>query len=157
MSQIIKRFCNESIYKKYGHGLSNDQMNILWPAIVSIYLVGGTIGSLTGSWLADKVGRKGGLIGSAILAITAGVLFFGTKLANSVEMLIIARFVIGLASGEFLVHLIRASECSYIVDSTSNNTKTAVNHLVFDSNLTKTLLLKYMKGKCNFIVSEAAY
>ncbi|KRT85756.1 membrane transporter [Oryctes borbonicus] len=74
-------------------------MNILWPTIVSIFLVGGTIGSLTGSWFADKVGRKGGLICGAVLLLIAGILFFSTKMLNSVEVLIIARFVIGLASG----------------------------------------------------------
>lgn len=77
-------------------------MNFLWPAVVSIFLVGGTIGSLTGSWLADKVGRKGGLMASALLSTTAGVLFFTTKVANSVEVLIMARLIIGLAAGECL-------------------------------------------------------
>ncbi|GJQ85348.1 hypothetical protein Trydic_g12653 [Trypoxylus dichotomus] len=96
---IIKRFCNESIYGKYGYGLTDNQMNILWPTIVSIFLVGGTIGSLTGSWFADKVGRKGGLFCGAVLLIIGGILFFSTKMLNSVEVLIVARFVIGLAAG----------------------------------------------------------
>lgn len=74
-------------------------MNILWPTIVSIFLVGGTIGSLTGSWFADRVGRKGGLICGLVLLVTAAVFFFSTKLVNSVEVLIIGRLLIGLAAG----------------------------------------------------------
>ncbi|KAI4461472.1 sugar transporter [Holotrichia oblita] len=98
-AEIIRRFCNESIYKNYGYGLSGDQMNILWPTIVSIFLVGGTIGSLTGSWFADRVGRKGGLICGLVLLVTAAALFFTTKMVNSVEVLIIGRLLVGLAAG----------------------------------------------------------
>ncbi|KAK5645016.1 hypothetical protein RI129_006316 [Pyrocoelia pectoralis] len=61
-AEIIKKFCNESIYERYDRSLTDGQLRILWSSVVSIFLVGGTIGSLTGSWLADYVGRKGASI-----------------------------------------------------------------------------------------------
>lgn len=77
------------------------QLDFLWSAIVSIYLVGGSIGSLGGSWLADRVGRKGALVASGLLAIAAGLLFAACMAVNSVEMLVAGRLLIGLSSGEF--------------------------------------------------------
>lgn len=32
-------------------------METFWAAVVSIFLVGGIIGSLGGAWVADKMGR----------------------------------------------------------------------------------------------------
>ncbi|XP_025837362.1 solute carrier family 2, facilitated glucose transporter member 1 isoform X2 [Agrilus planipennis] len=98
-ADIIKNFCNESMYTRYGAVLSDAQMEFLWSAIVSIFLVGGSIGSLTGSWLADNVGRKGAIVASTVLLMVAGVLFMITQVSNSVETLIAGRLLAGLAAG----------------------------------------------------------
>lgn len=93
------------MYTRYGTEMGPGQLDFLWSAIVSIYLVGGAIGSLGGSWLADRVGRKGALISSGLLAIVAALLFATCMAANSVEMLIAGRLLIGLASGEFNIFM----------------------------------------------------
>lgn len=87
------------MYTRYGAEMGPGQLDFLWSAIVSIYLVGGSIGSLGGSWLADRVGRKGALIASGLLEIAAALLFATCMAANSVEMLVAGRLLIGLASG----------------------------------------------------------
>lgn len=88
------------MYTRYGAELGPGQLDFLWSVVVSIYLVGGAVGSLGGSWLADKVGRKGGLVASGLLAIAAALLFATCLAANSVEMLIAGRLLIGLSSGK---------------------------------------------------------
>nr|XP_022918299.1 solute carrier family 2, facilitated glucose transporter member 1-like [Onthophagus taurus] len=98
-AQILKRFCNESMFEHYGFEMSPNQLELLWSAVVSIFLVGGTVGSLTGSWLADKMGRKRGLIVASFLLTFSGILFLTCKAALSVEMLILGRFIVGLAAG----------------------------------------------------------
>lgn len=90
------------MYTRYGAELGPGQLDFLWSVVVSIYLVGGAVGSLGGSWLADKVGRKGGLVASGLLAIAAALLFATCLAANSVEMLVAGRLLIGLSSGELL-------------------------------------------------------
>lgn len=55
--QIIKKFCNQSVFENYGIELSDYSLDNLWASVVSVYIIGGTIGSLSGSWLADKWGR----------------------------------------------------------------------------------------------------
>lgn len=66
---------------------------------MAIFLVGGTIGSLGGSVFADKVGRKGALLVSSIIGALGGILFICSKPANSVEMLILGRLLVGFSAG----------------------------------------------------------
>ncbi|XP_075238057.1 solute carrier family 2, facilitated glucose transporter member 5-like isoform X2 [Lycorma delicatula] len=96
---IIKQWCNESLIIMYDFHLTQAQLNILWSTIVSIYLVGGMIGSLAGSLLADKLGRKGALLFSGAIGIIAAVLFVLSEATLHVELILIARFLIGLTSG----------------------------------------------------------
>ncbi|KAJ8948601.1 hypothetical protein NQ318_007605 [Aromia moschata] len=95
---VIKAFCNESVHTRYGSVLDQVQLDFLWSAIVSIFLVGAAVGSLGGSVLADKIGRKGVLSVCAGLYMVAAVFFFSSKGSNSIEMLILGRLVVGLAS-----------------------------------------------------------
>lgn len=75
-------------------------MDILWATIVSIFLVGGMTGSLSGSFLADLIGRKGAYIVSIFLNCVSGCLFFTCKYVNSFEILMVGRLLAGLASGK---------------------------------------------------------
>lgn len=53
----IKEWINMIILNRYHDYLSNDALELLWAFIVSIFLIGGAVGSLGGSWLANKYGR----------------------------------------------------------------------------------------------------
>jgi MFS family permease len=55
--QIIREFCNATVADRYGITMGPSQLNILWSIIVSIFLVGGVTGSLSGGWVADRFGR----------------------------------------------------------------------------------------------------
>lgn len=50
-------WCNQSLINRYDAWLTESELNILWSAIVSIFLIGGIIGSISGSWIANKYGR----------------------------------------------------------------------------------------------------
>lgn len=96
---IIKQFCNTTIQQKYGLTLSPETMDILWSTIVSIFIVGGVTGSLSGAWIANKVGRKGAIVIANLLAIISGTLFMCSKNYTSVELLLLGRLVLGLSGG----------------------------------------------------------
>lgn len=96
---VFKAWCNASVTKSYGWHLDKTQLDILWSSIVSVFLIGGMIGSLMGSWLADAVGRKGAIIISEFLGIAAAAMFILSKLLTSVGFLFVGRFVVGLSSG----------------------------------------------------------
>lgn len=74
-------------------------LKILWSTAVSIYLVGGTIGAFTPGLLVDRFGRKNSLIFLHIFSLVASVLFGFCKKANSYEMFIVARILIGFSCG----------------------------------------------------------
>lgn len=92
----MKAFCNESIRQHYGNQLSDNGLNILWSAVVSIFLIGGVSGSLTSSFFANKLGRKGALVIGNICGILGAIMFLLTPTLNSVELLLIGRLLVGL-------------------------------------------------------------
>ncbi|ERL92775.1 solute carrier family 2, facilitated glucose transporter member 5 [Dendroctonus ponderosae] len=96
---VIKQFCNESLIARYNSTLTSSQLDIMWSSIVSIFLIGGTIGSLSGSLLADRIGRKGGLAVSSALGVISGLMFWISKSANSFELLFVGRTFGGLSAG----------------------------------------------------------
>uniref|UniRef100_H2YYN5 Major facilitator superfamily (MFS) profile domain-containing protein n=1 Tax=Ciona savignyi TaxID=51511 RepID=H2YYN5_CIOSA len=77
----------------------SDSDLILWSFTVSIYTVGGMIGSFSTGFFVKKFGRKGALLVSNSLSIVGAILMGTSKAANSLEMIIIARFLLGIFAG----------------------------------------------------------
>ncbi|XP_013174021.1 PREDICTED: glucose transporter type 1-like isoform X1 [Papilio xuthus] len=73
--------------------------DLIFGVIVSIFAVGGMIGCPLASWVADKRGRKFALQANAIFGVIGALLMGFSKIASSVEMLIIGRFLIGINCG----------------------------------------------------------
>lgn len=53
----MKVWCNQTLHENYGSNLSESGLDLLWSCIVSVFLVGGAIGSLGGAGAANKFGR----------------------------------------------------------------------------------------------------
>ena len=69
--------------------------------MVNTFLIGGMIGGLSGGWLANKLGRKKGLLYSQLLSLSGAILSGCSNPAESYEMIIVGRLLIGLACGLF--------------------------------------------------------
>lgn len=95
----MRTWCNETLYNRYDLVISTEQLRVIWAAIISIFLIGGAIGSFSGTWIAHKFGRKLPLLVTAILYLMGGLLFLGCTAAESIEMLFLGRLIVGLASG----------------------------------------------------------
>ncbi|XP_038215237.1 solute carrier family 2, facilitated glucose transporter member 1-like isoform X1 [Zerene cesonia] len=98
-AEVIKQFCNESFISRYDLPLDDTWLNVLWSSVVSIFIVGGCTGSILGSVLADKMGRKKATIVTSVLSIAGALMFQFCRAANSVEMLILGRLLVGLSGG----------------------------------------------------------
>lgn len=72
---------------------------LLFSVTVSIFAIGGMIGCPLASWLQDKHGRKTALLLNAAFGVVGAAFMGFSKLATSVEMLIIGRFLIGINCG----------------------------------------------------------
>lgn len=97
--QIIKDFCNSSVLLTYGIQIDDTPLELLWSFVVSIFLIGALIGALAGGPIANRVGRKNALLFNASLNVIASVLFGTCGIANSVEMLLLGRLIVGLGAG----------------------------------------------------------
>ncbi|XP_061705205.1 glucose transporter type 1-like [Cydia pomonella] len=84
---------------KEQHQVDADRSSFLFSVIVSIFAVGGMIGCPLASWVAEKHGRKNALLMNAAFGVVAAALMAFSKLAGSVEMIIIGRFLIGINCG----------------------------------------------------------
>ncbi|XP_015833452.1 glucose transporter type 1 isoform X4 [Tribolium castaneum] len=97
--QNIEHFMKDVYKTRYGKDLSDDSARGLYSIAVSIFALGGMLGGFGGGMVANKFGRKGGLLLNNVLGITGACLMWCTKLANSYEILFFGRFIIGVNCG----------------------------------------------------------
>lgn len=74
-------------------------MTLIWTFIVSSFSLGGLFGALLGGPLAVRFGRKNSLLLNNSFLFVGAVLVLTCKVARSFEMLIAARFMVGMNSG----------------------------------------------------------
>ncbi|XP_035219475.1 solute carrier family 2, facilitated glucose transporter member 1-like isoform X1 [Stegodyphus dumicola] len=96
---VIEKFITDTYFAKYNEMPTTSVVTVIFSLMVSVFCLGGMIGALGTAFLAEKFGRKGGLLLNNILVFIAAALMGFGKMAKSYEMLIVGRFVIGLNSG----------------------------------------------------------
>ena len=62
----IKAFTNQSYFEHYGEYLTKTKQDTIFTIITSAFIVGGMAGAMGGGMVADKIGRKRGLIVSQV-------------------------------------------------------------------------------------------
>ncbi|NXE81952.1 GTR9 protein, partial [Cochlearius cochlearius] len=95
----IKAFYNATWFQRYGHGLAPGPLTLLYSLTVSIFALGGLVGSLLVGMLVERYGRNGTLSRSALLVLMAGGFMGFSRELGSPEMVIIGRSIMGLHSG----------------------------------------------------------
>ncbi|XP_063620602.1 solute carrier family 2, facilitated glucose transporter member 3-like isoform X1 [Cydia splendana] len=96
---IIQKFVNGSVVDHYDVVVTKSWMNVLWSSVVAIFIVGGCAGSILGASLADKLGRRKATLLTTVISVVGAVLFLVCRAANSVELLILGRLIVGLSAG----------------------------------------------------------
>lgn len=97
--QHMRAWCAEMLLLRYNWALSATALDTLWALIVSIYLVGGVLGSACAGWAANRLGRRGCLLLSGFLLLLAAIGFYCCRWLQSVELLLLSRLVVGLGGG----------------------------------------------------------
>ncbi|XP_018332790.1 solute carrier family 2, facilitated glucose transporter member 1 isoform X2 [Agrilus planipennis] len=97
--KVIEEWIKQTIYHRTAEIPPESLITIIWSIAVSIFCVGGMIGGAITGMVADRFGRKGGLLLNNILVVTAAALEGSSKSAGSYEMIILGRFLIGISSG----------------------------------------------------------
>jgi len=96
---IIQAFLNRSCTERFGYSPSQNAIYWLWALTNSIYLIGGCAGAFSAGWFANKFGRKSSLLLLHVLGFMSALLFGLCQYVNSMEMLILARLLVGYSCG----------------------------------------------------------
>uniref|UniRef100_A0A8C3SPC5 Solute carrier family 2, facilitated glucose transporter member 5 n=1 Tax=Chelydra serpentina TaxID=8475 RepID=A0A8C3SPC5_CHESE len=95
----IKAFYNATWSQRYGRSPSQELLTVMYSLTVSVFALGGLVGSFPVGMLVTRYGRNGTLVRSTLLVFLAGVLMGFSRSLGSPEMVIAGRFVTGLHSG----------------------------------------------------------
>ncbi|XP_072312720.1 solute carrier family 2, facilitated glucose transporter member 11 [Eucyclogobius newberryi] len=98
-TSYIQTFINDTYVERWGIGLDTSQVTLLWTIIVSAFPLGGLFGALLAGPMAVQFGRKSALLLNNTFMIFATVLVLTCKMAGSFEMIMLARFLVGMNSG----------------------------------------------------------
>ncbi|XP_022060485.2 solute carrier family 2, facilitated glucose transporter member 1a isoform X1 [Acanthochromis polyacanthus] len=98
-SDIMQQFYNTTYMERYDSPMEKDFLTLLWSLSVSMYPLGGFFGSLMVAPLVNKLGRKGTLLFNNIFSIVPAVLMGVSEIAKSYEIIIVARFIVGICAG----------------------------------------------------------
>ncbi|CAJ0930316.1 unnamed protein product [Ranitomeya imitator] len=95
-SKYVQKFINVTWEQRYGTVLHPDTIMLLWSIIVSIYSIGGLLGSLIVGYLAFTFGRKNTQLYNNLIAIVGALLMSTSRVAQSFEIIILGRFLYGI-------------------------------------------------------------
>ncbi|EHB18025.1 Solute carrier family 2, facilitated glucose transporter member 3 [Heterocephalus glaber] len=96
---IIRDFLNYILSEKLAEPPSEGLLTTLWSLSVAIFSVGGMLGSFSTGLCVSRFGRCNSMLMVNLLAIAGGFLMAFCKMAESVEMLILGRLIIGIFCG----------------------------------------------------------
>ncbi|XP_074700037.1 solute carrier family 2, facilitated glucose transporter member 11-like isoform X2 [Strix aluco] len=112
-AEYIKSFIRETWPKRYSSSPSEDMITLMWSFVVSIYSIGGLLGSLSAGYLSVRFGRKRAMLSANIPALLSAALMGLSRLCGSFEMIIAGRLFSGVCGGLALnIHLMYAGECA---------------------------------------------
>nr|XP_050859430.1 solute carrier family 2, facilitated glucose transporter member 1-like isoform X3 [Vespula vulgaris] len=97
--ELIENWISEVKMNRTGMPTSQSEVTVIWSITVSIFCVGGMIGGSLVGTIANRFGRKGGLLLNNILVLLTVLLEGFARMAKCYEMLIIGRLLIGINSG----------------------------------------------------------
>ncbi|GJQ85128.1 Glut1 [Trypoxylus dichotomus] len=95
----IENFMKDVYKWRYGKDMSAETVEVLFSLAVSIFAIGGMLGGFSGGMVANRFGRKGGLLLNNILGVCGACLMWFAKMSNAYEMIIVGRFIIGINCG----------------------------------------------------------
>ncbi|NXB14349.1 GTR11 protein, partial [Rhagologus leucostigma] len=112
-AEYIKTFICETWLKRFGSPPGAEMITLMWSFIVSIYSIGGLLGSSSAGYLSVRFGRKQAMLFSNIPALLGAALMGLSRLCGSFEMIIAGRLFSGVCGGLALnIHIMYAGECA---------------------------------------------
>ncbi|KAM9793222.1 solute carrier family 2 member 11, like [Syngnathus typhle] len=112
-SAYIKQLINQTCIQRYNVYLQDWQVSLIWSFIVSIFCIGGLLGSFLAPPCLSMVGRRKCLLLNNFVAIIGALLMLLSQKAMSFELIMVGRLLHGVNSGiNMSVHTLYIIECS---------------------------------------------
>ncbi|NXY55081.1 GTR11 protein, partial [Callaeas wilsoni] len=112
-AEYIQSFIRETWLRRYGSSPSTKMITFMWSFIVSVYSIGGLLGSSSAGYLSVRFGRKKAMLFANIPALLGAALMGLSRLCGSFEMIIAGRLFSGVCGGLALnIHIMYAGECA---------------------------------------------
>lgn len=141
MFKVIKEWITATLGNRSNEAISDSTQTLLWSVTTSIMNIGGTIGGVLSGVITNKFGPRNAIIyNNSVLGTVACMLMLGCIWAESVEMLIIGRFLIGINAG------LNAGICPmYLSEISPTNLRGAVGS-VYQLVITISILIAQVVG-----------
>ncbi|XP_064248371.1 solute carrier family 2, facilitated glucose transporter member 11-like isoform X3 [Passer domesticus] len=94
----IRKFINETWIDRHGSPLHPETIMLLWSFIVSVYGIGGFLGSLCCGYLTTKYRKKKCQMFTNLIMLVAALFMGLSKTAKSFEMVLVGRFLYGIGA-----------------------------------------------------------
>uniref|UniRef100_A0A3Q1G0S6 Solute carrier family 2, facilitated glucose transporter member 5 n=1 Tax=Acanthochromis polyacanthus TaxID=80966 RepID=A0A3Q1G0S6_9TELE len=98
-TRYIQGFINDTYMERWGTALDTPQVTLVWTLIVSAFPMGGLLGALLAGPMSVRFGRKKSLLLNNFFLFVGAVFVLTCRLAKAFEMIILARFLVGMNSG----------------------------------------------------------
>uniref|UniRef100_A0A914UMN1 Major facilitator superfamily (MFS) profile domain-containing protein n=1 Tax=Plectus sambesii TaxID=2011161 RepID=A0A914UMN1_9BILA len=93
--QLITDWFRGSHQRMFNSTMTKDQADFTWSVAVAIFSIGGMFGGLLSGYVADRFGRKGGMLLNNVFALIAAALMGLAKSVDVYLLIIIGRLIIG--------------------------------------------------------------
>lgn len=97
--KLLEDFINDTYTQRFEEPASKATVTLIFSIFVSVFCVGGMVGGLLTAMVAEKLGRKRGLLVNNLLVFVAAALMGFAKRAASYEMFVLGRFAVGINAG----------------------------------------------------------
>ncbi|XP_063769052.1 solute carrier family 2, facilitated glucose transporter member 11-like [Pseudophryne corroboree] len=98
-SPFIKQFINDTWVNRYQTSITDGKLTLIWSLLVSMFSIGGLIGSMVSGYLIGRFGKKKCQLCISILPMVNTLLMSLSQTAGNVEMVMVGRFLCGFYSG----------------------------------------------------------
>lgn len=142
---MVSAFINETYHERFSVYPNESRIKLIYSIIVSLFCIGGMIGALMTAMIADRFGRKGGLLLNNVLVFVAAIFLGLAKACRSYEMLIFGRFICGLNSG-----LNAGLAPMYLAEISPNHLRGAIG-TVYQLVITISILFSNILGLPSFL------
>ncbi|XP_073415271.1 solute carrier family 2, facilitated glucose transporter member 9-like [Dendrobates tinctorius] len=98
-SPFIKQFINDTWIRRHGTRITDGSLTLIWSLVVSVFSIGGLIGSTASGYLSGRFGKKKCQLCLTVLPLVSAVLMGLSQTVDRIEMIVAARFLSGFYSG----------------------------------------------------------